>query len=481
MDEANRDLWRRLEAFELDDASASLTFTRRLARENGWEHPFACRVVEEYKRFVFLAMTAGRQVTPSDEVDQAWHLHLTYTRSYWGELCGDVLGRPLHHGPTQGGQQEGERFEDQYERTLASYREAFGEEPPADIWPPSEVRFGEAADFVRVNRQRLWLLPKPWRVNDRRPLVLAGAWVAVIPPVAAGAAWNPLDFDGPQFLTLYGMAFLLSIAGAFLCRSAMRVKDARVASEPLGDNPIEIGALRGGWTGAFHAALAGLLRSGEITTSTKGWLKKTYHFSANRGPSAADGPVEQALLTAASNENGVELSTLGLAARPPALKVEESLAARGLVETAASFQPARLAPVLLVGCIFTFGAAKFMVGIGRDKPVGILLFFLLVTAVCLVAFWRKPHQTLAGKQQLKRIKKQKDRLRRNAKSPSEDFDGSDAAMAVALFGVTACDDPSIRHLQTAAHATPSDSGGCSSSDSGGGGGCGGGGCGGCGG
>ena len=107
MDGTQRDLWRRLEAFQLDDASASLTFTRRLARENDWEPAYARRVVDEYKRFVFLAMTAGHEVTPSDEVDQAWHLHLTYTRSYWGGLCGEVLGRPLHHGPTKGGADEG--------------------------------------------------------------------------------------------------------------------------------------------------------------------------------------------------------------------------------------------------------------------------------------------------------------------------------------------------------------------------------------
>lgn len=188
MQHAHRDLWRSLEAFELDDASASLTFTRRLARENGWDHTFAVRVVEEYKRFVFLAMTAGHQVTPSDEVDQAWHLHLTYTRSYWDELCGEVLGRPLHHGPTKGGQQEGDRFEDQYEQTLASYREAFGEEPPADIWPPCEIRFGEAADFVRVNRGRVWIMPKPWR-GQRHAMLAVACGLTIAPTVAV------VDFD----------------------------------------------------------------------------------------------------------------------------------------------------------------------------------------------------------------------------------------------------------------------------------------------
>jgi hypothetical protein len=34
-------------------------------------------------------------VTPSEQVDQVWHLHLTYTRSYWDEFCPNVLGQPF--------------------------------------------------------------------------------------------------------------------------------------------------------------------------------------------------------------------------------------------------------------------------------------------------------------------------------------------------------------------------------------------------
>jgi hypothetical protein len=135
-----RELWQRLEAFELDDADAAYPWSQRLARENGWSHPLALRVAAEYKRFLFLACAAGHPVTPSEEVDAAWHLHLLYTRSYWEELCPEVLGRPLHHGPTRGGRQEGEKFHDWYQRTLESYRRFFGE-PPADIWPKAEERF----------------------------------------------------------------------------------------------------------------------------------------------------------------------------------------------------------------------------------------------------------------------------------------------------------------------------------------------------
>ncbi|MEM6796628.1 MAG: TIGR04222 domain-containing membrane protein, partial [Acidobacteriota bacterium] len=118
-------LWPRLRDFPLDDAASSLPFTRRLARENLWSLGYALRVTKEYRRFLFLAMRAGHTVTPSEEVDQAWHLHRIYTRSDWDELCGEVLGRPLHHGPTRGGSEEQNRYHDLYSRTLESYEKWF--------------------------------------------------------------------------------------------------------------------------------------------------------------------------------------------------------------------------------------------------------------------------------------------------------------------------------------------------------------------
>src|SRR5690606_37880231 len=127
------ELWRRLDGFRFDVPQAGLTFTQRLARENEWTVGYSHRVVQEYRCFLYLAMTSGIEVTPSDQVDQAWHLHLTYTRSYWHDLCGEVLGEPLHHGPTRGTSSYGERYREQYAQTLLLYRELLGHEPPADI------------------------------------------------------------------------------------------------------------------------------------------------------------------------------------------------------------------------------------------------------------------------------------------------------------------------------------------------------------
>jgi hypothetical protein len=143
-------VWRALEAYEVGPPDAALSFTARLARENRWSEAFAGRVIEEYKRFAFLAVTAGHEVTPSDAVDQAWHLHLTYSRDYWQRFCPEVLGRDLHHGPTAGGGAEQARYFEQYARTLQSYEGAFGP-APRDIWLPAWQRFERDPRAVRIH------------------------------------------------------------------------------------------------------------------------------------------------------------------------------------------------------------------------------------------------------------------------------------------------------------------------------------------
>jgi len=81
-------LLRKIESFDIDGGPCDLPFAARLAREHGWSRPHAERVIREYKRYAFLAMQSDSPVCPSEDVDAAWHLHLTYTKSYWKRFCG---------------------------------------------------------------------------------------------------------------------------------------------------------------------------------------------------------------------------------------------------------------------------------------------------------------------------------------------------------------------------------------------------------
>ena len=147
-------------AFEVGSSNVGLSFIGRLCREQNWTRAYAGRAFREYKRFMLLTVLAGHPVTPSEEVDHVWHLHLLYTRSYWHELCRDILGQEIHHGPTLGGNAEKEKFVDWYEKTLLTYEKVFEERPPKDFWPSSRKRFRNAGDWKTYNAGRHFLMPK---------------------------------------------------------------------------------------------------------------------------------------------------------------------------------------------------------------------------------------------------------------------------------------------------------------------------------
>lgn len=130
-------LWNRLRQFSIDDPVASVKFSDKLAFHNHWSPGYTQRVIEEYKKFVFLCCISPTGASPSGAIDEAWHLHLTYTHNYWKEFCPHVLGMELHHHPSRGGAEEKQRHLDWYAATLSLYREVFGSDPPEDIWPPA--------------------------------------------------------------------------------------------------------------------------------------------------------------------------------------------------------------------------------------------------------------------------------------------------------------------------------------------------------
>lgn len=154
------EVYRQVKQFSLDDPDAILPFSKKLAKENGWTAQYTQRVIDEYKKFMVLAVVAAHPVTPSEQVDQVWHLHLTYTHSYWDKFCAETLQKSLHHCPTLGGIREYEKFYQWYSKTLISYEKFFNQPPPPDIWAPPAIRINQGKGFMRINTQAYWLIPK---------------------------------------------------------------------------------------------------------------------------------------------------------------------------------------------------------------------------------------------------------------------------------------------------------------------------------
>ena len=470
-----RALWARLCAFDLDEPSASLDFSRRLARENGWTHGFAVRVVEEYKRFLFLAMCAGHPVTPSDEVDQAWHLHLVYTRSYWDELCADVLRAPLHHGPTRGGAREGAKFNQWYAQTRASYARFFGAEAPPDVWPDAQIRFGEAPHFRRVNARRSWIIDKPRpRVPTRiAPTLLVVAMLVGAGGVAMGAplGWNVWNWNGAEFLALL---WALCVAGALGVVWASRIwalpDDSELPSVPV--DAYSLARLRARNLLPIDAAVASMIVENRVELDDEGELRPIGAAPTNAferaiwngiGPHGSDLSDLRNAMKSRCEALDVELQSLGLLiGRSDRFKIE---AVFGLV------------PMFLL----LLGVSKILVGLSRDRPIG----FLVVSCIIIVSFtfvaWSNlPQRSGRGNALLAHMRNQHGRGRLSLPLAAGVAGG--AALAVALWGYDELDAFGLSAYRDRLQPpkTNADGGsGCSSGDSDGGSGCGG--CGGCGG
>ena len=151
---------KRLIAYRIGPQEIDLTFRNRVAHENGWDAGMAERAIQEYKRFAYLCAHSPTPCTPSMEVDQVWHMHMTYTHDYWGRFCPDLLGYQLHHGPTEGGDDEEEKHVEQYEYTLVYYERVFGRPPPGDLWPSTGERFSSFPHLQWVNLSEHSITPK---------------------------------------------------------------------------------------------------------------------------------------------------------------------------------------------------------------------------------------------------------------------------------------------------------------------------------
>ncbi|ESQ89703.1 hypothetical protein ABAC460_12615 [Asticcacaulis sp. AC460] len=180
-------LWQALNAYDIDAADAVLPFSRRLARDNDWSYAHAQATVEEYKRFIYLICISGTVLTPSEDVDQAWHLHLIYTRDYWDRFCDRTLGRKIHHSPTEGGVAEDAKYFDAYRRTLDLYEAEFGTPPPVAIWPSPRQRFetnSRTSHVIRLPKRQVFLC-----LASASALMLAGCATQAIAATDTVLAW----------------------------------------------------------------------------------------------------------------------------------------------------------------------------------------------------------------------------------------------------------------------------------------------------
>ena len=387
MDSQQLELYKRLQEFSFDRPDTQLSFSRRLARDNNWSQDYTERVIAEYKKFAFLAVVAGHPVTPSDQVDQVWHLHLTYTRSYWQEFCPKVLQTPLHHDPTRGGAGEQSKFKGMYHQTLVSYEQFFGQ-VPTDIWSSSNDRFGKDLNFVRVNTQKNWVFLKPSlpslpRLQYKQALIpcflLTLASVVTGCQLSAGIP-NPLDFSGSEFLTFYFLLSTVVIAAAYGLRCYLRSPGEARDQKNLALDVYETAYLAEGKNRVIDTAILHLVQKkyvvvelGKLTLTLRARIEDLSH------------PLEQAVIKAIRSDK--HINQLRAAVTGEIQVIRDRLRDLGLLLSQKQALKVQIYPVILIASLVGLGIAKISVGVSRGKPVGFLIAMCFVIAVVGLGFW----------------------------------------------------------------------------------------------
>ncbi len=473
------DLWRKLTTFPFDAPGVRRPLSVRLAEDQRWTADYTRRVLNEYRRFLFLTAVAGHTVCPSEDIDQAWHEHLTWTRLYWDELCGKILQYPLHHDPSGGGPAELLRHRAMYRQTLDSYLRVFNEPAPGDIWPVPEKRFASKRAIWRsAIRSHLAHVHNAIRwISGHRAVA-----VAIVPVFALGL--GPFDLGGPDFLKFYIPLVLIAIATSLTLRFWTQI-DGTQGPRESNLTPAEAACLAFGRPAAVNATIAMLLQEGILQAQTPRKLPAflnrgvaTFH-AANDLPDDTDEVA--AAVYAAASERPRTLADLQSAAATETAQVAQNLAERGYLVNQSEAFALRLWPVLILVAVAAIGVVKIMVGLTRDKPVGFLGITVFVVFAMAIVCAQRPWQTHSGRRLLDRLKMKYPASMQNQQQ--SEMSGSAIAMLAALYGATVLSDELFGGLKQAWQSTSTSGAGgdsgCSGSGCGGGGGNGG--CGGCGG
>jgi uncharacterized protein (TIGR04222 family) len=479
-----QELYQRLQSFELDRPDAKFSFSQRLAREQNWSPSYTQRVLHEYKKFAFLAIIADHPVTPSEQIDQAWHLHLTYTRSYWQEFCPQVLGQPLHHEPTNGGHPEQQKFFAQYNQTLASYQQFFGCQPPADIWPSAVDRF-QPLSQQWLSRTQHWVIPKPasWPeiLNDfGQSIQSKNPWPQwkVIGLISLGCTLllsgcvsnsiNPLDWKASEFLAIYIPCSILSSIVAFVWRDRLRLPHQSTLSvQEVVLDPFETAYLSSPQQ-AIDAAIVSLIEQKFVEVKPG---KESLHLKEMPPISAHLLEIQVAQTIQGSGTGSLAIvRSVGL---QKAQNIRQKLEQMQLLVSEKQAKAAKLYPILLMSLVLLLGLVRLVVGYSKGRPVGFLIMIELILLFVIFNLWSTSfHRSGYGDRVWQHLKKKfdSDWLQK----PKDNY-----VLAYTFGGITTLNNPVFSDFRTmmeppsSTSSSGADGGGCGGGCGGCGGGCGG--------
>lgn len=365
----DKELWKKIEEYSLDEAGAEYSFSVRLAHENKWTLYFTKQAIIEYKKFMYLAAISEQMVSPSPIVDVVWHQHLIYTKSY-NEFA-KILNKKIEHIPSTHNSDLQYKFVQAKAHTKKVYKENFGEQPK-EFWEYSSINDSFEMEESKVNLQNYVLIG-------------IAAFVILIFPFSMLLKPLLININNPYFL--YGYIFL--IIGTFIGLSAYTNTTYKKAALDLLKKPVFSG-----------------LRASELIYIQKTSIEEVIHCIVNK-------LVVNHSLNITKDyklEPGKKLPAKTIAEEIILAKIEKEhpLYYPALIQDIAAkqcFLNYKNAAVLLDECfrksktfvkvyltsffalmfMFAIGCSRLIIGISRDKPVAFLVIVLCL--FLLIAFF----------------------------------------------------------------------------------------------
>jgi hypothetical protein len=127
----------------LDLIELPVNFVNFFSRHHLINHERANMLIDEYKRYMFLSVVTREMQTPSEEVDQVWHYHMSHSTNYLN-FCRKVLNFGFfHHNPSDGKPGAEKIFRNVYQETRDNIEKYFGEKANELAWPNTQIRFSK--------------------------------------------------------------------------------------------------------------------------------------------------------------------------------------------------------------------------------------------------------------------------------------------------------------------------------------------------
>jgi len=351
-------LWLKIKNFPLDEEGAAVNFSQKLTAQQKWSPAFTKRVIEEYRRFMLLCCISESGASPSKMVDEVWHMHLTYTKSYWVDFCKNTLDKEIHHYPSKGGTDENHKHEEWYKETLQLYQTIFGLAPPTDIWPkPLEYLTPiDIPDFATGNK------------------IIWAASLIVLPFLFSGVFYqtlNPFHLTGTEFLLFYPLLGLAIIASYAVLQNGKAVRELTLEHFPEDATVFQMAKFLYGKHRAIQTGIVDLIRRDLIKVNAD---KSMFVWSDKYIPGGKEeNPLTGSLL---SQPNGSNVNYEEIAAN---WYRDDQFAHPGLENLylfANSEKPFFQKGIFYV-VLIAIGVLRMMQGIYNNKPV-VFLFMEMV-------------------------------------------------------------------------------------------------------